>query len=72
MSILPKVMEHTLKTAALGCCQTAGGNVLGAEPLSMRTQLLDGELANAIFASCGVALVVDSGNLVECLASDLV
>lgn len=46
--------------------------MLGAEPLSLRAQLLYGELVNAIFASCGVALVVDSGNLVECLASDLV
>lgn len=46
--------------------------MLGAEPLSLRTQLLDGELVNAIFASCGVALEVDCGNLVECLASDLV
>lgn len=64
--------QHVLKTAALGCCQTAEGNVLGAEPPSLRTQLLDGELVNAIFAICGVALVVDSGNLVECLASDLV
>lgn len=46
--------------------------MLGAGPLSLRAQLLGGELGNAIFASCGVALVVDGGNLVECLASDLV
>lgn len=72
MSSLPKVLLHALKAAALGCCQTAGGNVLGAEPLSLRAQMLDGELVNAIFASCGVALVMDSGSLVECLASDLV
>lgn len=46
--------------------------MLGAEPLSLRAQKLDGELVNAVFASCRVALVMDSGSLVECLASDLV
>lgn len=66
------MLQHILKTAGMGGCQTAGGNVLGAEPLSLRTRLLDGELVNAIFASCGVTLEVDCGNLVACLASDLV
>lgn len=51
---------------------SAGGNMLGAEPLSLRAQKLDGELVNAVFASCRVALVMDSGSLAECLASDLV
>lgn len=48
------------------------GQCVGSWAAESESSAAGWELVNAIFASCGVAPVVYSGNPVECLASDLV